>query len=630
MKIIISLSMTVYILFNTAFANGGCETYSSVQIKNTFNANFLNRDMRGCFEYYFNNQTEKLESSTISIQIGKNLTNLDQANATKLSFAAFSFINNFYQVNKKLGNDTNQILDSIRFDAKKSSETITNDIKQTTELIQGEGLKQYQSNRSDLISDSIQFNAGLDQLNSSLKKEFPGAEISNDIGAKPLSIKASPIQKEKDKWINLKNNQQIPFHSLLKIKNKNVSDQILNEIKYARYIQSGKMPAEALPNLEKLQAIEKNGRLFDINYEKIRKNLDPNDSQFEPKNFALKASYQLKKISDQKLSNGELDKSSESIDMANLTLELATSLPVAATGRGLYEFFTGKNLLTGIELNNYERGASLAIALIDMTPSAWIAKGVKGAWIIGELGARLVEKGLVKIGFEDALKIGIENSQFVLDTFQNLLNKGSIKLETLKRIVEHKLFFNYLSEESYLASKAFEKDIISYEKTFSNISTEIGEKKITEILETPHGTRPLPETYLSTEYINSHLAKFDSGATRFIRQSQFEKFGLGNKDGVSFILSKNEADQLLKLSNGDFDVIEHVLALEPGTFKNEKILRIDISNPNQYNLRIPSGNEAGAKNIYWLPGGKLPYGLSEAIIDIQKIDPADLKIFNLN
>ncbi|WP_240056243.1 hypothetical protein [Pseudomonas silesiensis] len=47
-------------------------------------------------------------------------------------------------------------------------------------------------------------------------------------------------------------------------------------------------------------------------------------------------------------------------------------------------------------------------------------------------------------------------------------------------------------------------------------------------------------------------------------------------------------------------------------------VRIDIPTPDKLGLRIPSGNETGAKQ-FWLPGGKLPDGNFEAVIDAGKI-----------
>lgn len=44
------------------------------------------------------------------------------------------------------------------------------------------------------------------------------------------------------------------------------------------------------------------------------------------------------------------------------------------------------------------------------------------------------------------------------------------------------------------------------------------------------------------------------------------------------------------------------------------LVRIDIDNLDGLNLRMPSGNEAGANN-HWIPGGKTDGGISEAISD---------------
>jgi hypothetical protein len=44
------------------------------------------------------------------------------------------------------------------------------------------------------------------------------------------------------------------------------------------------------------------------------------------------------------------------------------------------------------------------------------------------------------------------------------------------------------------------------------------------------------------------------------------------------------------------------------------MIRIDIPYPFELNIRIPSGNEMGA-NALWFPGGYLPTGYLEAVID---------------
>jgi len=61
-------------------------------------------------------------------------------------------------------------------------------------------------------------------------------------------------------------------------------------------------------------------------------------------------------------------------------------------------------------------------------------------------------------------------------------------------------------------------------------------------------------------------------------------------------------------------LLEKALGLPAGTLENNPLVRVDIPNPRDANLRVPSGNEAGA-NDQWLPGGKLPTGNSEAVVD---------------
>ncbi|WP_431233243.1 hypothetical protein ACQ856_00250 [Mycolicibacterium psychrotolerans] len=66
--------------------------------------------------------------------------------------------------------------------------------------------------------------------------------------------------------------------------------------------------------------------------------------------------------------------------------------------------------------------------------------------------------------------------------------------------------------------------------------------------------------------------------------------------------------------------MERALGLPYGFLEQNEVLRIDIPDPELYNLRIPSGNEAGA-NSDWIPGGYLPDGLREAVIDGGSVPP---------
>ena len=51
-----------------------------------------------------------------------------------------------------------------------------------------------------------------------------------------------------------------------------------------------------------------------------------------------------------------------------------------------------------------------------------------------------------------------------------------------------------------------------------------------------------------------------------------------------------------------------------GNWAGKELVRIDIPDTKASNIRVPSGNEAGA-NVEWIPGGELPTGQREAVVD---------------
>ncbi|GBE65663.1 hypothetical protein MFM001_21250 [Mycobacterium sp. MFM001] len=140
------------------------------------------------------------------------------------------------------------------------------------------------------------------------------------------------------------------------------------------------------------------------------------------------------------------------------------------------------------------------------------------------------------------------------------------------------------------------------------------DEKRDEILAMEKGDRPDPSDYLSPEYIQNHLEKFHDGAARFMPETNLDKWGIAQRDGTSFVMPKSEADALMDATQGDPRALEKALGLPDGFLESKKLVRIDIAQPQEFNLRIPSGNEAGA-NEQWLPGGLLPDGASEAVID---------------
>lgn len=156
----------------------------------------------------------------------------------------------------------------------------------------------------------------------------------------------------------------------------------------------------------------------------------------------------------------------------------------------------------------------------------------------------------------------------------------------------------------------------------------LSDEKRDEIIAMDKGTRPDPSEYLSPEYIEQHLQKFDDGASRFMPVENLNKYGLAQSDGTSFVMPTSEIDKLMEATKGDPRAMEQALGWPEGYLDKHNVLRIDIPNPDAYNLRVPSGNEAGANEL-WLPGGKLPGDLSEAVIDGNSVSDGDYTVTDI-
>jgi hypothetical protein len=98
-------------------------------------------------------------------------------------------------------------------------------------------------------------------------------------------------------------------------------------------------------------------------------------------------------------------------------------------------------------------------------------------------------------------------------------------------------------------------------------------------------------------------------------EGNLNKYGIGQRDGTSFVMPRQEANLLLKSTDGNARALEQALGLPENFLDANKLVRVDIPKPRELNLRIPSGNEAGANDL-WIPGGRLPNGNLEAVIDV--------------
>lgn len=160
--------------------------------------------------------------------------------------------------------------------------------------------------------------------------------------------------------------------------------------------------------------------------------------------------------------------------------------------------------------------------------------------------------------------------------------------------------------------------ILIFSVTTAFAAAPLSPEQMQTILATPKGERPAPETYLSQKYIKNHLKKFRKGLSIVTSVQSFEKFMLhaeeiGRDDNTCFVMPKTYCDAIEKAAGGDISVWEQKLSFDAGYFKNQGgLVRIDIINFDDLNLRIPDGNEGGA-NDYWIPGGYTVGDTPEAV-----------------
>ena len=254
------------------------------------------------------------------------------------------------------------------------------------------------------------------------------------------------------------------------------------------------------------------------------------------------------------LAFGDLVNSKKLDDVSNALIDVGLGLiPGVNVGKDAYELITGKSLVTGEELSVFDR-ALAGVGILTLGGSSYLKAGVK---TLNKLGP------LAKVGLGKALDLGA----------------GAVNVS--KRLI-----------------------------------AQIGTSKFTKVMRTSKGQRPDPSTYLKESYIKKHLSHFKEGASRIVSKKNYDRYGGYREDGTAFVLTKSEADKIIANAAGDKRVLESSLGLPEGSLDSDSLLRIDITNPSELNIRMPSGNEAGANSL-WIPGGKLPDGSLEAVIDLK-------------
>lgn len=127
----------------------------------------------------------------------------------------------------------------------------------------------------------------------------------------------------------------------------------------------------------------------------------------------------------------------------------------------------------------------------------------------------------------------------------------------------------------------------------------------------------MPQEYLTESYINSHINSFkNDGVAYLVPKDVLRIYGrkfLGRVDG-QFVMKRSELRTALRQANGNILKLEKILGIDKGSWTGKTIVMIEVSDVEIINLRMPSGFETGT-NPQWLPGGKLPTGMNEAVCD---------------
>jgi len=187
--------------------------------------------------------------------------------------------------------------------------------------------------------------------------------------------------------------------------------------------------------------------------------------------------------------------------------------------------------------------------------------------------------------------------------------EGSAELRALTGTV---LYGSVLDSSTPTKTPASTPSPLKSEKSTSDILT------LDQVKKLPKGKRPDPSEYLSPAYIGEHLAPFiKTGASWLVPQDMLDKYGrdkLGWPDNSQFVKPTGDMLALVKAAKGDRSKIEQALGLPAGAWKGRKLAMITVGEPQKHGLRMAAGNEMGA-NEHWIPGGFLPDGSREAIVN---------------
>ena len=308
-----------------------------------------------------------------------------------------------------------------------------------------------------------------------------------------------------------------------------------------------------------------------------------------------------------------------------------------------------KNSLLAVDIATIALSGGTALATkVHWARRLWAMAEVAGAVGNIAINTQMISSPRVKevveiynaaMGLIGLKNLGQGGYKFVKELPESL--NQSFKNQLVSKYLDYRIAITKLKNSNDWAELSAEvrQNVIKQEKSFiafadaKNLPNDkwgapddifINGKTKQDILSIRKGERPAPETYLKTRYIKEHLAKFEGEVSCLSFEKSVNTYGqIGRDDGL-FIMPKIEMDKLLQRTGKNISQIENELGIPEGSWSSklhqgDKLIRVDIKINTHSKLRIPSGNEIGADELLWIPGGKTLGGFSEAIIEPIKV-----------
>ena len=239
------------------------------------------------------------------------------------------------------------------------------------------------------------------------------------------------------------------------------------------------------------------------------------------------------------------------------------------------------------------------------------------------------------IGIKNLGQAGYKFAKNLPQATKNLLQKnGNLRSLLVEKYLSYRIAITKLknSDEWVKLSSDVRKEIVQQEKVFiefadaKNIPNDqwgikgvfINGKTSEDILSIPKGQRPAPSTYLSSGYIQQHLAKFEKeGGAFIIRRRDVVESNYITMAPRKFIGLRSDMEGVIRKyndSNKNLNVLIEELDLGKDYFKaTDEVFFVKVP-PEKFTFDFPNGNEVGAYDELWIPGGYTIHGTKEAVI----------------